>query len=517
MSYWRRTRFTWAATVLVAILFVAWTVMVTSGADPTDGWWSRPTPGTETYPGQIASTLTLVMSPPVIMALLLIAAWWAKDRRLHAIAGGIVLSIVLTWSSVIVVKYVVDRPRPDTEWDFLVTYSGPSYPSEHAAVVTAAAILMVALTTTTRHSLATVLVWRAAGVVAVVAVGFVMVFLHAHHLGDVIGGVLLGGLATSLSMLICDIHILSGVPDEDTKGRAAIVYNPSKIPDPTTFMRLVDNAAKEYGWEGPIWLATTPGDPGHSMARAAREAEADLVMIAGGDGTVRVVLGELAYSGIRVAIVPAGTGNLLARNLDIPLDYARALELLGGDAMAQKLDLLRFTSPEADAPPEYSAVMAGVGADAAIFHDTNENLKRQIGSLAYITAGLNNIRAVPMKGSLQLDDGEAQEIEASLVSIGNVSDLTGGITFIPDASSSDGQLDVLVASPRNAAEITQMVGAVLTDPRNVPHLTHDTARKVTLRLAEPSLFQIDGDVIGEVTELHGEVLEHAVEVLVPKR
>lgn len=238
-------------------------------------------------------------------------------------------------------------------------------------------------------------------------------------------------------------------------------------------------------------------------------------MIAGGDGTVRVVLGELANSGIRVAIVPAGTGNLLARNLDIPLDYARALELLG-DGVPQKLDLLRFTSEDPDEEPEYSAVIAGVGADAAIFHDTNETLKRQIGSLAYITAGLNNMRAVPMKASLALDGGEPKEIEASLVSIGNVSDLTGGITYIPDASSSDGQLDVLVASPSNTAEITQMLGALLTDPRDVPHLSHDTAKQVSLRLEEPTLFQIDGDVIREITELHGEVLEHAVEVLVPR-
>ena len=81
--------------------------------------------------------------------------------------------------------------------------------------------------------------------------------------------------------------------------------------------------AAEAGWSEPVWHYTTVEDPGTGMAEAASIAGADLVMVCGGDGTVREVCAELAGTGIPVGIIPAGTGNLLARNLDIPL-YLRA-------------------------------------------------------------------------------------------------------------------------------------------------------------------------------------------------
>ena len=77
----------------------------------------------------------------------------------------------------------------------------------------------------------------------------------------------------------------------------------------------------------PVWHYTTVEDPGTGMAEAAAVAGADLVMVCGGDGTVREVCAELAGTGIPIGIIPAGTGNLLARNLDIPLFLRAAIDV----------------------------------------------------------------------------------------------------------------------------------------------------------------------------------------------
>ena len=106
------------------------------------------------------------------------------------------------------------------------------------------------------------------------------------------------------------------------------MLNPIKVPTPTRSRRGWALAARAAGWDEPLWFETTIDDAGASMARAAVAAGADVVVAAGGDGTVRVVCAEMAGTGIPVGIVPAGTGNLLARNLGIPLGRDEALDVV---------------------------------------------------------------------------------------------------------------------------------------------------------------------------------------------
>ena len=89
----------------------------------------------------------------------------------------------------------------------------------------------------------------------------------------------------------------------------------------------MDSEVLSAGWRPTVWLETTAEDPGHAAARAALDAGVDLVLVAGGDGTVRVVASELAGTGVSMALLPSGTGNLLARNLSVPLDTDAALRL----------------------------------------------------------------------------------------------------------------------------------------------------------------------------------------------
>ena len=111
------------------------------------------------------------------------------------------------------------------------------------------------------------------------------------------------------------------------------------------------------------------------MTQQAIAKQADLVIAAGGDGTVRIVADGLAHSGIPMGLIPAGTGNLLARNLDVPLNELDAIEV-ALDGHTRAIDLIRITVD--DRPPEHFAVMAGIGVDAMIMDETVDGLKDKV-------------------------------------------------------------------------------------------------------------------------------------------
>ncbi|HET9778740.1 MAG TPA: diacylglycerol kinase family protein, partial [Propionibacteriaceae bacterium] len=132
----------------------------------------------------------------------------------------------------------------------------------------------------------------------------------------------------------------------------------------------VDESLQREGWGNTLWLETSAEDPGRAMTRQAIDEQVDLVIGAGGDGTIRYVADGLAHSGIPLGLVPSGTGNLLARNLDLPLDETEAVEVaLGGQV--RLVDLVRITLD--DRPPQRFAVMAGIGIDAMIMDETDED------------------------------------------------------------------------------------------------------------------------------------------------
>ncbi len=110
------------------------------------------------------------------------------------------------------------------------------------------------------------------------------------------------------------------------RGRCAVVANPIKVSD--GFRDAVTTALREGGWAEPLWLETSENDPGRSMVATAVAEQVDLVIAAGGDGTVRVVADGLAGTGIPMGIVPEGTANLLSRNLGIPQAEPEAIEVV---------------------------------------------------------------------------------------------------------------------------------------------------------------------------------------------
>ena len=151
-----------------------------------------------------------------------------------------------------------------------------------------------------------------------------------------------------------------------------MIVNPIKVPE--DFRRKVETAVTERGVDIELWLETTEDDPGVAMAQRAVKDAVDLVVVAGGDGTVRVVCAELAGTDIPVAVLPAGTGNLLARNLGISLDMDDALAEVF-DGTERRIDSVLIEGDELTS--DRFVVMAGMGLDAAIIADAPDDLKKR--------------------------------------------------------------------------------------------------------------------------------------------
>ncbi len=295
--------------------------------------------------------------------------------------------------------------------------------------------------------------------------------------------------------------------------RCAVVFNPVKVAD--DFRQIVTQRFGELGWADPMWLETTEDDPGRSMTATAREARVDLVLAAGGDGTVRVVADGLAGSPITMAIAPSGTANLLALNLGIPNPLNEALDVAVA-GHTKTIDLIKITvNGDADASEHY-AVMAGVGVDAMIMDETRPELKDKIGSAAYFVAAAKALGRLPIQMQVKVDDHRTHRRRAMICLIGNVSELPGPLSVLPQAAPDDGLLDVYVASPHRITHWFRVLLRLVTRRRHGDDKVDQwRGKRVELRLREADSYQLDGDVIGELQTLVAEVQPNALTVCVP--
>lgn len=263
-----------------------------------------------------------------------------------------------------------------------------------------------------------------------------------------------------------------------------------------------------------MWLETRIDDPGRSQTRRAIELGADLIIAAGGDGTVRVVAAEVAESGIPFAVIPAGTGNLLAKNLGIPLDERAAMDVaFGGNTRA--IDVVRVTID--DDRQDHFVVLAGIGIDAMIMQETNPDLKRAVGSAAYFLAAARSANHPALHATITVDDGEPIRRRAHVLVLGNVGYLQANIPLIPDAKPDDGLLDLLIASPRKPTDWLRLTARVLTRrDRDLDQLDRITGSKIRIEVAEGDHFELDGDPAGECHTMEAEILPGALDIRVPR-
>jgi YegS/Rv2252/BmrU family lipid kinase len=275
--------------------------------------------------------------------------------------------------------------------------------------------------------------------------------------------------------------------------RAAVVMNATKLGDHGSFKKAVRLAMHEHGWQEPLWLATTAADPGIGQAKQAVAAGVDLVIACGGDGTVTSCAEGVAYSGVPLAIIPIGTGNLLARNVGLPvsLHEALAVALTGRD---QPLD-----SGTANSRP--FVVMAGLGLDARMLADTSEPLKKRLGWAAYAISVFRHLRDRPARVMLIADDRPPIRVRASAVIVGNVGRLRGGLPLLPDARVDDGLLDAVVITALGWAAWAVLVGQILMRRGRTERVTRCQFRRLQVLLEHQQPWELDGEVMGATHQL----------------
>lgn len=295
--------------------------------------------------------------------------------------------------------------------------------------------------------------------------------------------------------------------------RAAVILNPIKVPDPDEFRRIVDEALTARGFDDSLWLETTEDDAGHTMAKRAIEETVDLVVVAGGDGTVRVVCAELARTAIPVAVLPAGTGNLLARNLGIPLDLGTALSRLL-DGRDHRIDSVRVDGDQLDT--DLFVVMAGLGLDAAIIGDAPDQLKKHVGWAAYVVSTLKNLNHPFVRVEITIDDRPPVVRRARTVVIGNVGTLQANIPLLPDALPDDGLIDAVVLAPRRLGHWPRLaLSLVLKSMQEGRNIERYRGKRIQVTAARTVRRQLDGDTIEDGRTLRAEVEPGALVVRLP--
>ena len=181
----------------------------------------------------------------------------------------------------------------------------------------------------------------------------------------------------------------------------------------------------EEGVTDPLWREVSKSKQVPKRARDVLERGADVIFVWGGDGTVQRCADSLAGTGATLAILPAGTANLLATNLGVPKDIREAVRI-GLHGERRPLDLGVMNG-------EHFAVMAGVGLDALMIRDAPAGLKDRFGRMAYVVAGAKHLRAKPMRVRVRVNDAKWFTGKASCILFGNVGKVLGGITVFQDA------------------------------------------------------------------------------------
>ncbi len=306
--------------------------------------------------------------------------------------------------------------------------------------------------------------------------------------------------------------------------RVAFIANPSK-PGYEEMREAAVRACAERYLPEPLWFETTPEDPGRGQAEAALAAGAGLVVAAGGDGTVRSVAAALAGSGVAMAVLPHGTGNLLALNLDIPSERAAALRVaLGKQERVIDVGRLSETRAAGDAGPEHVfLIAAGVGFDASMVADADSDLKARMGWVAYFVAGLKHLGGGRLPLLARTDDGPWDNLRLRSFLVGNCGRLPAGLNLLPDAVIDDGLHDVAVldATAGIVGWVQLLVNVLLQSvgvrarAQRVGSIQHRRARTVEVRLRSPQPLQVDGDIVGPATGFTTRVDPGALVVRVP--
>ena len=298
----------------------------------------------------------------------------------------------------------------------------------------------------------------------------------------------------------------------------AVVTNKKKL-DPALRER-VRAALADGGFGGARWYEAPKGSAATGATEQALADGADVILVVGGDGTVRAAAHAVAHTEARLAVFPAGTANLFASALALPTEPAAVVDTILHGAV-RTLDLGRCNGMR-------FGVMAGSGFDAALMRTVDDGPKERFGSLAYVWAGARQVRRqTPQEVRVDVDGEAFFRGAAVCVLVGNVGELKAGVKVFPDALPDDGELEVGIVTASTFREWAGVAAKVAvrrqaTSP-NV-HLSRGSkidvtwapgASAKTKKRASRTPFELDGGAKGTARRLKYRTEPGALHLLVP--
>ena len=269
--------------------------------------------------------------------------------------------------------------------------------------------------------------------------------------------------------------------------------------------RVLDRA----GIADPLWHEVPKSKKAPAALKQLLADGAELVFAWGGDGLVQRCIDVLAGSDVPLAVLPAGTSNLLATNLGLPFDIEDAVAV-GVHGERRKIDVGRLNG-------ERFAVMAGSGIDAAMIRDADGTLKDRLGRVAYVWTGLKNLRSEPFGAQIKVDGVRWFKGDATCVLIGNLGQLFGGIEVFADARPDDGKLEVGVITADGFAQWARTAArTVVANAEASPFVQATRAESVKVKLNRKVVYELDGGDRTKAKSLKVKIEPAAVTVCVPR-
>lgn len=294
--------------------------------------------------------------------------------------------------------------------------------------------------------------------------------------------------------------------------RVLLIENPVAARTEPKVVRTVCRVLEREGWDVDVAGTTRPGDAGRLAAQGVAD-KVDVIAVYAGDGTTTQAVSGMIDSGIPLALIPGGTGNLLAGNLRLPRDPARAA-LVVTRGVRRKIDLGKIERPDG---ARYFAVACGAGLDAQIMAGAPTERKRKWGSFAYVTAtfrGMYGIKPVTHRVTI---DGAERDMEAVLIIVAN----SGRVTSLhfdlgPNIALDDGWLDLIAIRADGMPDSFVALWELLSGRTNGKgRITRFRGRSITIESERVRPAQADGDLIGN-TPVRIEIVPGAIEVLVDR-
>lgn len=322
---------------------------------------------------------------------------------------------------------------------------------------------------------------------------------------------------------------------QKAKHRLAVIYHPEKC-DLRKVQGAVNRALTEStdAWLPTLWLPTTEQSPGADQAAEAIDSGATQLLVVGGDGTLRPVFGatvgrsSIYGEPIVIGLIPAGTGNILARNLGLPLNQLLAAARTAINGKVATFDGGRATMVGIDGSESsvFFTVLAGVGLDATIMLNTDAKLKSRIGWLAYWDAGFKSLPIDYKRVHVSVDGRPPISKRVVTLLVGNVGFIQLGMALMPQAKLNDGLLDVAVIAPRKfwhwmhfwsrvTVEAWVFGGTsqgrwLLDKTKDIKTLENLSGKVIEVSGEGPLNIQFDGDAFGSITRVRFEVLPDAL-------